>query len=58
MEKKWYELFFDDKIFVACCATILGLAALFYMDSPVDIAPILTAIVGGLFGVAVGKNSG
>ena len=46
--------FLDDKIVVILCATLLGGIAM-TMDIPPDSVPIVTAVVSGLFGVAVGK---
>ena len=53
-ESKWYERIVDDKFLVIICATVLaGIAML--IDIPPDSVPIVTGVVSGLFGVAVGR---
>ena len=43
----------DDKFLVIICATILGIVSMFiYPDSNV----VVSSVVSGLFGVAVGKS--
>jgi len=44
---------FDDKDLVIVCSTIIALGCMFKMGNPES---ILTAIVAGLFGVAVGRK--
>ena len=46
---------FDDKITVVLCATLLGCIAM-AVDIPPESVPIVSAVVAGLFGVAVGKS--
>lgn len=54
-EIKWYDKLLDDKIVVILCATLLGGIAM-TIDIPAESIPIVTAVVSGLFGVAVGKS--
>ena len=43
----------DDKTVVILCVTLLGLCAFWVMQDP---EALITQIVTGLFGVAVGRN--
>jgi len=52
MTGKIIEALTDDKSLVIIAVTILGLVALFRLTEPEQ---VLTAVVSGLFGVAVGK---
>ena len=52
--KRWYEII-DDKFLVIICATALAGAAMFMGITPESV-PIVTGVVSGLFGVAVGKS--
>jgi hypothetical protein len=45
--------FVDDKTVVILCVTLLGLCAFFSMSDP---EALITQIVTGLFGVAVGRG--
>ena len=55
MNDKWYDKLLDDKVLVIICATLLAGIAM-YKFSPVDATTIVTSVVTGLFGVAIGKN--
>jgi hypothetical protein len=48
---------FDDKVLVILCVTILGALAM-YTYPVADSVVIVTSVVSGLFGVAVGKALG
>ena len=48
------EPLFDDKITVIICATLIAVIAM-TMDIPPESVPVVTGVVSGLFGVAVGK---
>ena len=43
----------DDKTYVIIAATVIALISMF---KPVDDLTLLTAIVSGMFGIAVGKG--
>lgn len=49
---KWIE-WIDDKKLVVICATMIGLFAMWEMQSS---ETVVTAVISGLFGVAVGKS--
>lgn len=52
---KWYDKLLDDKILVILCATAIGLTAMFFY-SPESSTTIVSSVVTGLFGVAIGKS--
>ena len=54
-EVKWYDKILDDKVLVILCATLLGGFAM-YQYAPADSTTIVSSVVTGLFGVAIGKN--
>ena len=45
----------DDKVLVIGCATIIALATMIFYPIA-DSATIITQIITGLFGVAIGKS--
>ena len=55
MNENWYDKLLDDKILVILCATILGCVAM-YSYQPADSSVIVTNVVTGLFGVAIGNS--
>ena len=55
MNEKWYDKLLDDKILVILCATLLGVAAMYFFEAT-DSTTIVSSVVTGLFGVAIGKN--
>jgi hypothetical protein len=54
MDQKWYDRI-DDKFLVIICATILGGISMFIYPET-DSNVIVSSVVSGLFGVAVGKS--
>ena len=54
MNEKWYDRI-DDKFLVIICATVLAGAAM-VVDIKPESVPIVTGVISGLFGVAVGKS--
>lgn len=44
----------DDKNLVIICSTLLGLAALWALQDPTT---VITSVITGLFGVAVGRQA-
>ena len=53
-ELKWFDKLLDDKILVILCATAIGVTAMF-LYAPKNSTTIVSSVVTGLFGVAIGK---
>ena len=51
--EKWYDQLLDDKSMVIIAVVVLGLISMWKLDSADQ---VITNIVTGLFGVAVGKT--
>jgi hypothetical protein len=54
MDQNWYDRI-DDKFLVIICASLLAGAAML-VDIKPESVPIVTGVISGLFGVAVGRG--